>query len=83
MLSDTDIRDAVIFALRSSGILDWADIGVDVDHGVVTLTGTVEGYGEHAVARASAFGVNGVIEVVNRLKVVLHGPAMLPGPPSD
>ena len=55
--------------------LDWdpqvavTDVGVEVDDGVVTLTGTVDTYGEKHAAERAAFRVDDVQAVANDLTV--------------
>jgi osmotically-inducible protein OsmY len=55
--------------------LDWdpevsaKDVGVEVDDGVVTLTGAVETYAKKVAAERAAFRVEGVRAVANELHV--------------
>jgi hypothetical protein len=41
------------------------EVGVEVDQGVVTLTGTVASYAKKLAAKAAAHRVTGVLEVAN------------------
>ena len=49
--------------------IDAADVGVEVDDGVVTLTGTVDRYAEKLAAEKAAQRVDGVRAVANDLSV--------------
>jgi osmotically-inducible protein OsmY len=72
-MSDTDIANRVIGAIRQNRAWRGADLGVEVAQGVVTLTGTLESHESRAAAREAAYAVEGVLEVVNRTTVVLRG----------
>jgi osmotically-inducible protein OsmY len=62
----TDIEEA----LRRSATQDAQKIHVDVDGGVVTLTGSVRTWSEAAIAANSAWGGPGVTNVVDKLTVM-------------
>jgi osmotically-inducible protein OsmY len=59
--------------------LDWdpevavTDVGVEVDDGVVTLTGTVESFLKKWAAERAALRVDGVRAVVNHIQVIPKG----------
>jgi hyperosmotically inducible protein len=65
---DGSIQDRIEASLKANTILAPRNIDVDVDHGVVTLTGTVRTADEKATARRLA-DVAGVTRVRNRIDV--------------
>ncbi len=67
--SDERIDEDVNDRLTWHGDLDATDIHVDVDDGVVTLTGEVNSRYEKRLAEDTAEGVPGVWDVDNQLKV--------------
>jgi len=69
--SDTDIRLRVENVLNWNPSIDSSGILVSVDHGVVTLYGTVPSCRQKDRAWDLASGVSGVVDVVNDLKVRL------------
>jgi osmotically-inducible protein OsmY len=68
---DVAIKDAVLEELRWDGRVEETDIGVEVDEGVVTLTGTVSSYTKKLAAAEAAHRVEGVLDVANDIKVRL------------
>ena len=66
--TDAEIRQAVLRELKS-------DVGVVVESGMVTLTGTVDGWDKRLAALEAAHRVIGVLEVVNDLQVQVPGMA--------
>jgi osmotically-inducible protein OsmY len=64
----------VLRRLDEHPLLSHGSLKVLVEHGVVTLIGTVEGYERKAAATQAAYNVRGVVEVVNRLAVLLKKP---------
>jgi hyperosmotically inducible protein len=67
-IDDDSIQDRIEASLKADRILAPRNIDVDVDHGVVTLTGTVRTPDEKAAARRIA-DVAGVTQVRNRIDV--------------
>jgi len=67
-IDDDSIQDRIEASLKANTILAPRNIDVDVDHGVVTLTGTVRTAEEKATARRLA-DVGGVTRVRNRVEV--------------
>jgi osmotically-inducible protein OsmY len=53
--------------------VDSTKVGVEVDRGVVTLTGTVSSWAKRAAARDAAHRVAGVLDVANDIHVKLPG----------
>jgi len=60
-------------ALKWEPLLNKAEIGVTVDHGVVTLTGRVDSYPGKLAAEHAAKGVNGVRALAEELQIKLDG----------
>jgi len=60
MKTDIEIQKYVIDALRWEPILNAAEIGVAVKHGVVTLSGQVESYSQKLAAEKAAKKIRGV-----------------------
>jgi osmotically-inducible protein OsmY len=69
MWTDTDIKQDVLDEFIWDPEVDAADVGVEVDDGVVTLTGTVESYLTKMAAERAAQRVDGVRAVANDLSV--------------
>jgi osmotically-inducible protein OsmY len=67
--TDAQIQSRVIDELRWDSRVDATDIGVTVDHGVVTLTGTVDSYVKRLSAREAAHRVAGVLDVADDIVV--------------
>ena len=67
-VDDGALKTRIESRLKSSATLKDADIDVAVDHGVVTLTGTVHSEAQNLRA-ASLAKVTGVTKVENKLKV--------------
>jgi len=66
----------VIEELKWDAIVDETDVGVEVGHGIVTLTGTLNSYAEKAAAREAAHRVVGVFDVANDIDVKVPGAAI-------
>jgi osmotically-inducible protein OsmY len=69
---DAEIQKRVLQELKWDSRVDETEVGVEVDKGIVTLTGTVESYDRKVAAQEAAHRVFGVLDVANdiRLKVV-------------
>ena len=68
-MNDTEIRQKVVDELDFEPSLDAASIGVAVDAGIVTLTGTVRSYAEKVSAEQAALRVKGVRGIAEQIKV--------------
>jgi osmotically-inducible protein OsmY len=68
-----DIQKDVIDELEWDPEVDAAHVGVEVDHGVVTLTGTANSYSAYKAAERATFRVAGVRAVANEMLVKLAG----------
>ncbi len=67
--TDLDLREDVLSELAWDSRIDEKQIGVQVDHGIVTLGGTVEDLATSAAAVEAAHRVAGVKDVANELHV--------------
>lgn len=67
--SDTNILDRVSEALYNDLMIDASDITVNVKDGEVVLTGFVDDKSAKRVAEAYAENLDGVQNVINRLKI--------------
>jgi osmotically-inducible protein OsmY len=72
---DAVIGREVVAELESNHWIHAAQLCTKVEAGVVRLTGTVNSLAESLAAEQAAFGVRGVIDVINELRVVPGGPA--------
>ena len=68
-LTDTEIQQDVMDELDWDPEVEVTDVGVEVDDGVVTLTGTVESYAQRWAAEHAALRVTGVRAVANDIVV--------------
>jgi osmotically-inducible protein OsmY len=66
---DVQIQREVLSELRWDPRVEDTDVGVEVDDGIVTLTGTVRTYGARRAAQEASHRVRGVLDVVNDIEV--------------
>lgn len=71
--SDREIQQDVLNELRADPRVDPTDVGVEVDDGVVTLTGTVSSWGKRVAAQEAVHRVQGVRDVANDIDVHVPG----------
>jgi osmotically-inducible protein OsmY len=71
--SDSTIQQEVLRELKWDTRVEETEIGVTVEHGVVTLTGAVNSYGKKIAAQDAAHRVYGVLDVANDIQVQLPG----------
>jgi osmotically-inducible protein OsmY len=71
--SDARIQQDVIRELSWDTRVEETDVGVEVDRGVVTLTGTVSSAAKRAAAQEAAHRVAGVLDVANDIEVLVPG----------
>ncbi len=71
MKGDAEIQQAVREELKWDTRLRDAEVRVEVDHGVVTLTGQVDSFAKRVAAQEAAHRVAGVLDVVNDIEVHL------------
>ena len=70
---DTQIHHDVLEELKWDSRVDETEVGVEVDNGVVTLTGTVTSWAKRVAAQEAARRVIGVLDVANDIKVKVPG----------
>lgn len=73
MRSDAEIQQAVLRELKWDPRVEETDVGIEVDAGIVTLTGTVGSYAKRIAAQEAAHAVFGVQDVANDIQVRLPG----------
>src|ERR1700693_1683588 len=73
MKTDQEIQQDVFRELRWDSRVDQTEIGVEVDEGIVTLTGTVKSYAKKVAAREGAHRVVGVLDVADDIQVKTPG----------
>jgi len=71
--TDTQIHHDVLEELKWDSRVDETEVGVQVDGGVVTLTGTVTSWAKRVAAQEAARRVIGVLDVANDIKVKVPG----------
>jgi osmotically-inducible protein OsmY len=71
--SDSQIQQDVLRELKWDTRVEETDVGVEVDKGVVTLTGTVGNDAKRLAAQQAAHRVAGVLDVANDIKVHIPG----------
>jgi len=69
--TDPEIQQDVLAELRWDTRVAPNEVGVEVDNGIVTLTGTVSSYAKKLAAEQAAHHVLGVLDVANDLVVKL------------
>lgn len=72
--TDKEIQKEVMKELDWDPQVDAVEVGVQVEDGVVTLTGTVATYAKKLASKRAAHRVAGVMDVVNNLTVELPDP---------
>jgi osmotically-inducible protein OsmY len=73
MRIDAQIQQAVLRELKWDTRVAETDVGVEVDRGVVTLTGNVDSYAKRVAAQEAAHRVVGVLDVANDVQVKIPG----------
>jgi osmotically-inducible protein OsmY len=71
--TDTQIHHDVLEELKWDSRVDETEVGVQVDTGVITLTGTVSSWAKRMAAQEAARRVIGVLDVANDIKVKVPG----------
>ena len=71
--TDTQIHHDVLEELKWDSRVDATEVGVEVDRGAVTLTGTVAGWAKRVAAEEAARRVIDVLDVANNIKVKIPG----------
>ena len=73
MKSDAQLQQDILRELQWDNRVKAPEIGVEVDTGIVTLTGTVSSYAKKTAALEAAHRVTGVRDVANDIQVILPG----------
>jgi osmotically-inducible protein OsmY len=73
MKSDSQIQQEVLRELKWDTRVEETEVGVTVERGIVTLTGTLPSYGKKLAAQEAAHRVFGVLDVANDIEVRLPG----------
>ncbi len=73
--TDSDIQQAVLREFKWDTRVEETDVGIEVDAGVVTLTGTVSSWAKKLAAEEAAHRVSGVLDVANDIQVKVPGSA--------
>ena len=73
--TDSKIQQAVLRELKWDTRVEETDVGVEVDAGVVTLTGTVSSWAKKMAAQQATHRVSGVLDVANDITVKIPGSA--------
>jgi osmotically-inducible protein OsmY len=71
--TDAEIQQDVIREFKWDPRVEETEVGVEVDNGVVTLTGTVTGWAKRLAAQEAAHRVFGVLDVANDIAVKVPG----------
>ena len=67
--SDSEIKQQVLRELKWDSRIAWSTIGVEVNDGIVTMTGMVNGYAKKQAAQEAAHRIAGVLDVANDIEV--------------
>ena len=73
--ADNQIHHDVLEELKWDSRVDETEVGVEVDNGVVTLTGTVTSWAKRLAAQEAARRVIGVLDVANDIEIKIPGSA--------
>lgn len=71
--TDAHIQQDVLKEPQWDPRVDETEVGVSVQHGVVTLSGTVTSWAKRMAAREAAHRVLGVLDVANDIVVKIPG----------
>jgi osmotically-inducible protein OsmY len=71
--TDSEVQQEVLRELKWDTRIDETDVGVEIDDGIVTLTGTVSSWGKRVAAEEAAHRVRGVLDVANDIVVKIPG----------
>jgi osmotically-inducible protein OsmY len=67
--TDSEIKEQVLRELKWDSRIGWSEIGVAVQDGVVTLTGSVPSLSKKIAAQHAAHRINGVLDVANEIEL--------------
>ncbi|MBD3346638.1 MAG: BON domain-containing protein [Chitinivibrionales bacterium] len=66
---DEEIAESIQNALKRTGIIDPANVGIKVEGGRVTLSGTVDSWSAYSAAHTAAKYTRGVVDLTNELVI--------------
>lgn len=69
--SNSEIKSDIVDNLNRDSRLQTNTVKIEINDGLVVLTGSVQSYQAREAAEADAWSVSGVSEIDNRLKIVL------------
>jgi osmotically-inducible protein OsmY len=67
--SDRDLKQRILRELKWDSRIPWANVNVEVDNAVATLTGSVLSYAQKIAAQEATHRVAGVLDVANDIEV--------------
>jgi osmotically-inducible protein OsmY len=67
--TDEQLHQDVLWELKWDSRVTETEVGVEVDAGIVTLTGTVDSFAKKIAAQEAAHRVQGVLDVANDVEV--------------
>jgi len=71
--TDLQVQQDVMRELQWDTRIGQTEVGIEVDKGIVTLTGTVDSYAKKWAAKEAAHRVAGVLDVANDIQVHFPG----------
>jgi osmotically-inducible protein OsmY len=71
--TDSQLKQAVLQELKWDTHVDETEVGVELQQGIVTLTGTVDSWAKRLAAQRAAHRVEGVLDVANEIQVRTPG----------
>jgi osmotically-inducible protein OsmY len=71
--TDKQVQQDVLRELKWDPRVDETDVVVEVDNGIVTLTGSVGSYAQRMAAQKAVHRVAGVLDVANDIQVLVPG----------
>lgn len=71
--TDREIHEDVLRELKWDTRVNETEVGVEVDKGVVTLTGTVSSFAKKQAAEEIAHRISGVLDIANDIEVNILG----------
>ncbi len=74
--TDAQIQQDVLNELKWDSRVEETEVGVQVEKGIVTLTGGVSGWAKRVAAQEAAHRVYGVLDVANDIQVKMAGSLM-------
>lgn len=67
--SNNELKDSIVDRLSVKNMLDSNSITISTGNGAVVITGSVKTYKERRLIAQEVWNTNGVVEVLNNLKV--------------